>query len=191
MLVTVCDLTGTGAPAAGARIDDSQGALEKTDNPLDMALEGRGYFCIDTPAGVRYTRNGSFRTDMLGRLCNRAGYPVLGLKGSIPVKGGSLTVHENGDVIVRGKRIDTLRLVTIDPVRAQAQQGSLLIECPPGAARPAGKERVKQYHLEGSNVSPIEEMVTLIETQRSFQALGRLMSLQDEINGKAAQIASR
>ncbi|MFO7599104.1 MAG: flagellar hook-basal body protein, partial [Candidatus Desulfacyla sp.] len=107
---------------SGITIDFSQGDLKQTDHPLDLALSGDGFFCIDAPDGTRYTRKGIFDLDQDGTLVTKEGHPVLVTKEGTPIQGGGesikisgqdVRVDENGKVHVDGERVGAIKVVRI------------------------------------------------------------------------------
>ncbi|TFG63837.1 MAG: flagellar hook-basal body protein, partial [Spirochaetales bacterium] len=89
---------GSGVELNEAYTDFTQGAFKQTDNPFDMAMEGRGFFAVETPYGERYTRNGSFILGKEGMLLTKEGFPVLGEQGPIYIKKNNFIVDQNGNV---------------------------------------------------------------------------------------------
>ena len=89
-----------------------QGDYHQTQNPLDLAIGSEGFFVVETPQGVRYTRKGTFRVDEEGYLVTSQGYRVLGKGGAIALEGAEVVVNEAGDVIVGGEVVDSLRVVS-------------------------------------------------------------------------------
>lgn len=176
-----------------AHLDPLPGPLRHTGQPLDLALEGPGYFCVQTPAGLAYTRGGAFRLDPTGRLITPAGYPVLGDRGPIHLTGRSFEVREDGEVVVDGTTVGRLRLAQLPPeARPVRLAGSLLRPTDPAQVIPASSRetRVRQGYLEGPNVNPLVEMAALVAALRAFEASQRALQATDEsldrlINGLA------
>src|SRR5438132_1410204 len=98
----------------GARLDMAQGNLEHTGNPLDLALEGPGFFAVQTKAGTLYTRNGTFRISASRQLVTSAGDPVLGDSGPINLPGGDISISPDGTISVGGGVAGKLRVVSFD-----------------------------------------------------------------------------
>lgn len=169
-------------------LDLSQGMIKPTGNPLDLAISGEGFFVVETPQGERYTRKGSFQLDGEGFLVTPEGYRVLGLGGPIQIqRGGSVVVNEGGDVIVDGELVDTLRIVTFPKGTPLKAEGSALIRAE-GEPEEAEGYSIKQGHLEGSNVSPIEEMTRLVELSRRFEAYQKALQTSfEDISRKLLQ----
>ncbi len=161
-----------------ASIDFTQGALRPTDGEFDLALEGPGFFAVDTKQGEVYTRNGSLHIDQNGVLQTRDGVPVAweGSRGTLNALGGATTVDLQGRVRQDGSDIGRLKLVDFtDPsVLEVDRQGNL--RAPASALRQAPIGVVRQGFLENANTNAIDEMVGLIAAQRSFESSARTMT---------------
>lgn len=176
---------GGGAVVEGRTMLGTQGALIPTGNALDVAIEGEGYFSVRTPAGVRYTRAGSFQVDATGMLTTRDGHPVLGSNGPIQVpRGATPTIDPTGLVQAGGATLDRLAVVTGDLTKA----GNGLYV---GAAKPLANPRLEPGYLEASNVNAVTEMVHMIATLRVFEANQRVVQAQDETLQKAVNDLAR
>ncbi len=176
----------------GTHLDMTAGNLETTGNPLDVAIEGGGFFAIQTARGTRYTRNGSFQVSSGGQLVTAAGDLVLGNitlkeKGGINVPAGAVSIAADGTLSVNGAVAGSIQLVEFAPGTRLTSEGGSLIAAPEGSAQPVLQPAMKQDALESSNVNPISSVVTLIGVERQAEMLQRCMSLFDtEFN----QIAS-
>lgn len=184
---------GTGPIATGAT-NLREGAREETGRPLDLALEGSGYFVVRTPGGERYTRNGSFSLDARGVLVDTGGAPVLGRDGqSILLPPGSIEVQPTGDIQVDGATFASLRIdVPPDGTRLVREGGSYFVPGAEGGARAQpGEVRVHQGQLEESNVNAVQGMVDMLTIQRNHAALQRTLTVADGIEGRIANDISR
>ncbi|HNY20735.1 MAG TPA: flagellar basal-body rod protein FlgF [Treponemataceae bacterium] len=174
-----------------------QGSFKPTGGDSDMALEGKGFFTVQTPDGERYTRNGNFSVGVEGYLMTKEGYPVLGENGRIFLQDTKYTVNKNGEVYVRPIRntdadsvlLDRLKLVTFENDRYIAKQGSSLYRDTPvsGPAVPAeGSQRpiVTQGYIEASNVNVVNEMVQMIEVNRAYEANQKSIQSEDTMMSK-------
>ncbi|MGA8540349.1 MAG: flagellar basal-body rod protein FlgF [Terriglobales bacterium] len=176
----------------GTHLDMTAGNLETTGNPLDVAIEGSGFFAVQTASGTRYTRNGNFKVSSTGQLVTAAGDLVLGNlalkeKGGINVPAGAVSIASDGTLSVNGAVAGTIQLVDFAPGTLLTSEGETLLSAPLGSARPAQQPMLKQGALESSNVNPIRSVVALIEVQRETEMLQRAMSLFDtEFNRIAA-----
>jgi flagellar basal-body rod protein FlgF len=164
-----------------------QGPVKETGNPLDMALVSEGFFTIQTPEGIRYTRNGSFRLDPEGQLMLVEDALVMGENGPIEVR-GEVSVNERGEVFVNHALVDRLRVVTFDKPYPLRKLGNSLFVLEDESTPEIEVEnvRMKQGFLEESNVNAIEEMVAMLTLFRYFEADQKVLQTQDDILGKAA-----
>jgi flagellar basal-body rod protein FlgG len=168
--------SGLGVEEAGSRVDLSQGALRMTDEPLDVALDGEGFFTVATANGVRYTRDGQFRVDASGRLVTAVGDAVLGTNGKPIVVGADATpqVAMDGTVQAGGKAVGTLAVAALsNPAKVD---GGFFA----GAAGAARGTAVRQGYLEQPNATAAETMVDMIESLRAFEADQRVIHAIDE-----------
>lgn len=152
------------------------GPLIKTDNPLDVAVQGEGWFSIQTPAGIVYTRDGRMRMKATGELETLDGHPILDA-GNTPIildpNGGPVTIGTDGMISQAGRQIGALGLFRIDPsAKFTRYENSGVI--PDKAATPIldfDNNGIIQGHVEGSNVNPILEMAKLIMISRAFESI--------------------
>jgi len=164
-----------------------QGALYETENDLDLALEGDGFFAVETVDGTAYTRNGTLRLDAEGWLVNSEGMPILGWGGPIEIAGNRAVVSENGEVWVDGEVVDSLMIMDFPrPYDLKKLGNSLFVPVDPmEEGVEAEHVRVRQGFLEGSNVRPIEEMVDMLTVYRTYEAAQSTIKYQDETLSKA------
>ena len=194
-LVSSVGMPGTptvGPVAMGTQVERTetilrQGSLQTTNNPLDLALAGDGYFAVETPEGRRYTRDGSFRVGADGTLMTKEGYQVAGENGAIRLGTGAVKVGQDGVVSQGGRRIGALEITALDPTTVEPQGDSLFT----GQVGGAATARVHQGHLESSNVQVVEEMVELIRVMRSFESNQRAAKAQDETLAEAVTRVGR
>ena len=158
------------------RTDFTQGSLESTGNPLDLALEGSGFFAVQSPTGVQYTRNGSFHMAANGTLVTSQGYPVLGANGPINLPQGDAQVSSSGVVSVDGAVAGSLQLVQFAADVPLTPLGNAYFSAPTAAATPAVNLTVAQGSLESSNISPVSGAVGLIGIQRNAEMMQRAMN---------------
>lgn len=159
-----------------------QGPLKSTGNPLDLALVGDGWFSVRTPAGTRYTRDGSFSVSADGTLVTKEGHAVLGQNGPLRVASGSpVGITQDGTVSQDGRVVGRLDITALTPASI-AKEGDNLVSGTPGGTTTA---RVRQGFLEGSTVNVVSEMVELIRVVRSFEANQKAVQSQDETLGQA------
>jgi flagellar basal-body rod protein FlgF len=177
-----------GAEVQGITRLDTQGPLRHTGNALDLALVGTGYFTVETAAGRRYTRDGSFEIDAGGNLATKQGDPVLGIGGRpIALGQGEVRVGKDGTLTQGGAVRGTLMLTALDPGSVAREGVNLLDGTPAGA--PAAT--VRQNHLEGSTVNVVSEMVELIRVMRSFEAGQKSVQAHDEaLQGSISKVGA-
>ncbi len=174
-------------------IDYTSGPTSQSGNPLDLALDGDGFFAVTTPEGTAYTRQGNFRTSADGTLVTMEGYPVQGVErdkqgkaAPIKIKGNRVEIDSKGNVTVDSAAAGTLSVVDFKKPYALIKSGTaLFIPSDPQAKPQPGKAQVQQGFTEGSNVDSIGEMVQLIETNRYFEACSKVIKGFDDIAAKA------
>ena len=164
------------------RIDFSQGLIERTGNPLDLALLGQGFFAVEGPQGEMYTRRGSLASDAAGNLTTQEGYPVAWQRGRgrLDPVGLPVTVDSSGVLRQGPNEIGQLKLVDFPALDRLREDSEGYFRAPANLDRAASTAEVHQYAQERSNVSGVEELVALISTQRSFESATRLMQMLDE-----------
>ncbi len=180
-------LDGDGAPlsmaAANARqtyLD--QGALTNTGGPLDLAIEGDGFFLVDTPAGERLTRAGHFQRNAEGEMVTPDGHRLLDAGGApifLPADAGPVGVARDGTISAGGEPLAQLGLVRPeDPAQISREGGNLLRAA--GEILPADDAVLHQGFLEESNVNPITEMARMVAVQRAYEAGQSFLEREDE-----------
>jgi flagellar basal-body rod protein FlgG len=170
-----------GTAISSVQTDFAQGAFKETGEPLDVALDGDGFFSVKTAAGVRYTRDGQFSLDAKGTLVNASGYPVLDDKGNPIVITGTQapTIGPDGSITVGGKAVAKLAVVTLDGAR---KQGDTLFDGKTGAA--PKETAVRQGYLEASAVNVAQAMVDMITSMRAYESTQRVIHAIDETLGR-------
>ncbi|MCC6446099.1 MAG: flagellar basal-body rod protein FlgF [Armatimonadetes bacterium] len=175
---------GTGAVVSGVVTDMAPGAIRQTNEKLDAALVGDGFFAVQTAAGVQLTRNGAFRLDAGGRIVTQKGDPVLGEGGPIRVNPRQeVTIADNGAVFQGSRRIDRLRVLQLPAGQNPAKTGETFFAA--NGAVPARNCTVRQGHLESSNVSVVREMIDMISGLRAYEAAQKAVQAQDDTLGRA------
>ncbi len=177
--------------------DFAQGELRQTDNPLDLALASRGFFMVETSSGPAFTRNGHFTVNDQGFIQTAQGYLLQGERGLISVlsadgtAAGDLQITRNGEVYLDKILIDRLLVANIVNPNALEKIGSNLYRVSDDSLvtqLEPDQFQVRQGMLEGSNVEPVTEMVSLIELQRNFESTQRVARAMDQILGRATQL---
>ncbi len=163
-------------------INFEQGEFIQTHNPLDLLIEGKGFFVVDTPQGERYTRDGSFKLTSEGTLVTDEGYEVQGIDGKITGLKGKIGVNEFGEILQDGQIVDKIR--TVNPLRHEFLKKSTLnlykYDSELTEEEKNSPVTIIQGALEGSNVNEVEEMVKMIETYRSYESANKLVRTYDE-----------
>jgi flagellar basal-body rod protein FlgF len=177
-------------PAQLAGVDRVQdfkpGMLQSTRNPLDFAIQGDGFFEIQTDAGSRYTRQGNFRLDSLGRLVTESGSPVMSDGGEIVLKSGKVSVDAQGRILEGDRPAGTLRIARFSDPHTLTHLGSGMYAMGQGSTlRTDGYAQVRQGFVEGSNVNSTQEMVRMIETVRHFESGQKLIQAYDDMLERA------
>ncbi len=185
-------MLGTGSRVVATEKIHSQGGIETTGNPLDLAIDGRGFFPVLLPDGTQaYTRDGSFMVSDQGQMVTASGYELQpGI--TLPSDTQSITIGVDGivSVQVQGQSspstVGTIQLANfINPTGLQPVGENLYVEsAASGAAQEGtpgqtGLGRIRQSSLEGSNVNIVETMVSMIETQRAYEMNSKLIATAD------------
>ncbi|MFN5782445.1 MAG: flagellar basal-body rod protein FlgG, partial [Novosphingobium sp.] len=191
---------GTGVSLQSTTSITTQGTLASTGNPLDLALDGDGYFQVQLPGGrLAYTRAGNFTRSAEGALVTAQGYPVQPAI-TVPEGASAVSVGPDGTVsaVTEGStepvELGQLTLASFaNPAGLQALGDNFLSETAAsgpaqlGAAGEAGRGSIRQGMLEASNVNVVEELVDMIETQRAYEINSKLISAVDEMLRNANQ----
>ena len=168
--------------------DFDQGSFRATASNTDMALSGKGFFAVMTPAGERYTRNGNFLVGKEGILETKDGYPVMGENGIIHVADDQFKVNEDGMMynLADNSVIDRVRVVRFDNERYLEKMGNSLYsanDITGEASIAEGENRPKflQSYMETSNVNVVNEMVQMIEVNRAYEANQKTIQSEDSM----------
>lgn len=173
---------GVGSYVDEVGMDRTQGVMETTGNPMDLAISGEGYFAVQTEQGERYTRDGALFKDTQGVLRNTKGQAVLSTQGAeirIPPNATRIGFGAQGQVYADNRQVGQLRIVAFDDARALLKQGDNLLYAQEGAQPRPARGEVQQGMLERSNASVISEMVELINNQRVYEANSKAVITQD------------
>ncbi len=183
---------GTGTALAPAAIDLNPGPLVETGEPLDLAVEGPGFFVVQRADGPAYTRDGTFFVDAEGFLTTAAGDRVLGQNGPIQVGTSDFSVAPDGTVFVGEAAVDRLRLADLSGAPGLIRVGdNLLRPADPAFQPPPAEGEVRQGVIEESNVNPTETVAQLLAAMRAYQAAQRLVLLADSTLDRAVQQLGR
>ena len=180
---------GVGVETNENYTDFSQGSFKITNTKTDTALNGKGFYAVETPLGERYTRNGNFYIGKEGILETKDGYPILGEKGIIHVENDRFTVNEDGVLISEdGNEIDRFKVVRFDNERYLNKMGESLyssnnISGPAHIAEGNERPSFLQGYSETSNVNVVNEMVQMIEVNRAYEANQKTITSEDSMMG--------
>ncbi len=159
-----------------------QGALTQTGGRMDLAIEGDGFFMVETPKGQRLTRAGSFASSAESELVTPGGYRVLDASGAplfIPPDATDLKIGADGTISAAGQNLGQVGLfMPAEATRLQREDGVLFVAS--GAVEPDFEARVLQGFLESANVDPIGQMARMIEVQRSYELGQKLLDTEHE-----------
>ena len=163
----------------GDRLNLGEGALQQTGNPLDLAIEGQGFFAIQTAQGVRYTRDGSFHRSQAGLLVTSAAEPVLSSAGKpIPIPPGDVSVGANGVLSVAGGAVDTVAVFTFPSGAQLTPEGANRYVAPPGVTATISKDAtVRQGAIESANEDTVQGTLDLIVMQRQAEMMQKALTV--------------
>ncbi|UCC78321.1 MAG: flagellar basal-body rod protein FlgF [Candidatus Zixiibacteriota bacterium] len=174
-------------------IDFSQGDLEKTDANTDLAIDGDGFFAIQTGSGTMYTRSGDFSLSPQGILVDKNGNPVLTDAGPLTLQSDSFTVGDDGTVTVNEFAVGRIKIVDFEkPYQLKKVGDSYLAPVDPSIAEQQSTDhRIRQGYLEKSNVNVVEVMVDMLSSFRAYEAGQKAIQAQDETLDKAVNDLGR
>jgi flagellar basal-body rod protein FlgF/flagellar basal-body rod protein FlgG len=163
----------------GDSLSMTQGALEQTSNPLDLAIEGQGFFMVQTPNGVRYTRDGSFHRAPNGQLVTRTGEPVLSAAGQpILIPPGEATVGVDGTISVAGGTVAAVGVFTFAAGTELTPEGANRYVGPAGVTPALAKDAsVHQGAIEAANQDVVQGSLDLVMMQRQAEMMQRALTV--------------
>ena len=184
----------------GAKVDEvytdfTQGSVLATSLDTDLAIQGEGFFTVQTPNGLAYTRDGNFSVNQRGQLVTKEGYSVMGQEGPIELgedyfsQGTPLKVQSNGEIYVDGTYIDTLQMANFEDTRSLTKQDDNLYTSTGQSGEFTGS--ILQNFLEVSNVNTVSAMVDMITVARAYETNQKMVQTQDSILGKAVNELGR
>ena len=203
---------GNGARVAATQRIISAGSLIQSQNPLDMAVNGNGYFAVSTPNGVAYTRSGNFMRNDKGQIVTASGGVLLGQSSVtsasassagivIPSKATTVAIGTDGTVSYNTadssapSQADQIAMVNfVNPTGLASAGGGLYFEtmssgeAQVGVASKDGFGSISQYYTEQSNVNVAEELVSLIAAQRAYEITAKSVSASDQMLQKLGQL---
>ena len=173
-----------------------QGALQQTGAPLDLAIDGDGFFQVSTAGGTRYTRDGRFATNAQGQLVTQTGDPVLDASGSpisLSLSGGPATIAPDGTISqalpgqAQSQIVGKLGVVSFSNLAALSKSGDGLYSNAGAAPTPSTKSFVRQGMLEASNVQPVLQVTDLIRISRAYDQLSSMMNNTADLSSRSIQ----
>jgi flagellar basal-body rod protein FlgG len=183
-----------------SRTDFTPGPLQQTGNRLDVALNGSGFFSVESPDGIVYTRRGNFTLSPEGVLVTQEGWPVQGAGGEIRLEAGNagpggpdVSVGEDGTVRLNGRDVGRLRIEDFSDTGSLVKIGRGYFQAAEAAASGAapGSVRIAQGFLEMSNVEAVRAMTEMIEILRGYESYQRVIRSVDEANAKSINEVGR
>ncbi|MEA3547868.1 MAG: flagellar basal-body rod protein FlgF [Thermodesulfobacteriota bacterium] len=166
--------------------NQEEGAASVTGNTLDFAINGNGFFKVQTPEGVRYTRAGSFDLNSEGQLITPSGHLVLGEGGPITIQGDDVSLSSDGGLLVDGREAGRLDIVTFADRAGLEKEGSNLFLLLEGNQELEAEDfTVKQGYVEKSNVNTVMEMTQMIDLHRAYETQQKLIHTIDEMDDEA------
>ncbi|WP_041793671.1 flagellar basal-body rod protein FlgF [Pararhodospirillum photometricum] len=177
----------------GSFRDMTPGPLRQTDNALDIAINGPGYFEIEDSSGPLYTRTGQFTLDKDGMVVTPQGQPLLMANGQpliVAPTENTITIARDGTVSTENGQVGKIRLVTFDNEQAMTRVAGGLFDPSGQDPRPVERPDVRQGMVEGSNVNPMLELTKMIDVQRAYDATTRLLEQENERQTNAYEVLS-
>lgn len=174
-------------------VDFSQGPLMKTENPLDIAIAGEGFFEIQTPQGLRYTRKGDFAITDDGNVVTQGGDFLMGEEGPVVLTEGEIDIDQEGVIWVDGNRQQRIRVVTFPGTDTLVKEGDATFAWPGKGSevRLSDQVDVRQGYLESSNVNPVREMVHMIDAIRTYEVQQKVIHSFDDTRRKVVEEVGR
>lgn len=163
-------------PLTSLIVDFAQGISQKTDNSLDLSLQGDGFFVVQTKEGAAYTRKGDFTVNSSNQMVTQAGDTVIGEGGPIVLTNGKIHISEDGSVFVDESQVSKLKIV--DFVNRQTLRnagGGLYLDGGEAGVKKADKPNISAGSIELSNVNVISEMAEMINIHRSFETYQKII----------------
>lgn len=177
---------GTGVQLEQTYTDFSQGTIQYTGNRLDLAIEGDGFFVVQTPNGLRYTRNGNFTLNDQGIIVTNQGYPLMGEDGPLQtIPGRGVTITGNGQLFFDGLQGGRILIVDFPEPELLNKIGENLYASEYEPETLADSFAIRQGYLENSNVNIVQEMVKMIQVNRHYELNQRVITTYDLTMDKA------
>ena len=174
--------------------DTADGGMTQTGNTLDLAINGPGFFVVETPSGPRYTRQGNFRLDQDGRIVSADGYPLLDPQGRpLSVRPGEtrIEISTKGAVTTESGEIGRIQLAQFENEQALRKIGAGLYETDQDPIATAQAGEIRQGMIEGSNVKAVAEVTSMMEILRRYQSAQKIIDSEHELERRAIEKLSR
>ncbi len=169
-----------------------QGVIKNTGNPMDVCIQGDGFFEVNRGGKVGYTRSGAFRLDTEGRLRTVDGGIVRGEGGEITIGAGEVHIDGEGNISVDGQQVDKLKVVNFaEPRRLRKTSGNLFGKDQSALPMEGGDYKIVHKALEASNVNPVRQMTQMIEAGRNYEAYQKMIKIINDINERASNNLGR
>ncbi len=165
------------------------GRIRLTGNPLDVAIQGQGFFEVQTPQGSRYTRNGMLSLDNQRRLVTGLGYPVMGTRGEIKIPPGKVEITTQGDIKVDSKPVATIKVMEFEAEDMPQKSSEGLFFSEKGTV--SKNPEMQVGHIEESNVNSIGEMVKMLAGMRNYESTQKLIQSLDRMTEVTIQDVGR
>jgi flagellar basal-body rod protein FlgF len=175
-------------------LNATEGSMSSTYRDLDIAIEGNGFLVVETPRGIRYTRNGSLNINAQGVLTVSDGSKVLGSNGRpITLGTGKVHINESGEIYLNDIRADRLKVVNFADFSVLEKEGSSLFVSQAGRESEVDSNaKIKAGYLEESNVNPVSSVVRMVSILRHFEAIQKSVNLiMNDINTKSIEKLGR
>ncbi len=173
--------------------DFTQGSINRSGNPLDVAIAGEGFLVVKTERGERLTRSGDLGIDSAGYLATSDGSRVQGTSGDISIPESPVVIGTDGSVRAGEQQVGRLRIVTVEDTAQLVRESGTRFAA--GAQAPVdavpGSVQIMQGATEGANLSPVQGLVSLIETVRGFETYMRAAERLDQVTAKAISEVGR
>jgi flagellar basal-body rod protein FlgF len=172
----------------------ASGSLTHSGGELDIAIKGNGFLAVDTPRGIRYTRNGSLHLNDQSQLATSEGFPIKGDNDSaISIGPGTIQIRKDGAVSVNGAQVGRIKVVAFENVSMLQKEGNSLFvsRANPAAERPSDAT-IEWGYLEQSNVNAVSSIVQMVDILRHFESIKKSVDLiMNDINTKAIERLGR
>lgn len=175
------------------KTDFTPGRIKGTGNPVDVAIEGNGFFCVKTSGGIQYTRKGNFTINDEQYLVTQDGLQVLGKGGKIKIDGGEIVIDTQGNISVDGKQIDTFKIVDFPQPYPLTKTGDTLFAISDSEISPRKIEQISiiQGCVELSNVDAVRMMTEMIEALRGVESYQKIIQQINDVTSKTINDVGR